>query len=80
MSTPEQRKAVARLGAFSMHARNDSRVTSAPGRKAFLESFEKKVDPEGKLSPAERTRRAEAARSAHFARMSLKRWHAKKSA
>ena len=38
----------------------------------FLDSFEKQVDPDGTLEPAERARRAESARKAHFARLALK--------
>lgn len=34
--------------------------------------FETQVDPEGRLSPAERSRRAEHARKAHFKRLALK--------
>jgi hypothetical protein len=59
------------MAAHLMHARNDSRVTSAPGRAAFLARFEREVDPDGTLDPEERARRAEQARSAYFARLSL---------
>jgi hypothetical protein len=34
--------------------------------------FEREVDPDGHLDPAERTRRAESLRQAHMARLSLK--------
>jgi hypothetical protein len=54
-----------------MHAKNDSRQTSANGRAAFLSRFEVEVDPDGALPPEERRRRAEHARSAHFARLAL---------
>ncbi len=55
-----------------MHARNDSRQTSDAGRKAFLDGFERQVDPEGVLPIAERQRRAEHARKAYFTRLALK--------
>ena len=55
-----------RLGAHSMHAKYDSRKTSEAGRQAFLRSFEQQADPEGTLDPAERARRAEHLRKAHF--------------
>lgn len=58
-----------RIGAFRLHATHDSRQTSAPGRAAFLASFERLVDPHGTLPAAERARRAAHARSAHFARL-----------
>ena len=50
---------------------HDSRETSAPGRAAFLARFEADVDPDGRLDPEERRRRAEHARSAYFARLAL---------
>ena len=45
-------------------------------RAVFEDRFEREVDPEGRLSPAERARRARSLRSAHFARLAAKR-HAK---
>lgn len=69
---PEQRTLRARIAAHAMHARHDSRATSAPGRRAFLERFEREVDPEGVLPIAERQRRAEHARKAYFTRLALK--------
>jgi hypothetical protein len=58
-----------RIGAYRMHATHDSRETSKPGRRAFMASFERLVDPDGILPPAERARRAAHARSAHFAKL-----------
>jgi hypothetical protein len=40
-------------------------------RAVFLARFERQVDPEGLLPSAERQRRAEQLRSAHFARLAL---------
>jgi len=37
-----------------------------------MERFEREVDPDGVLAPAERALRAESARKAHFARMAAK--------
>jgi len=59
------------MAAYAMHARHDSRQTSAPGRAAFRARFEREVDPDGRLDPQERARRAEQARRAYFARLSL---------
>ncbi len=69
--TPEQveHSARGRIGAYTLHATHDPKVTSAPGRAAFWRSFEKLVDPDGVLPLSERLRRADAARHAHFARM-----------
>jgi hypothetical protein len=69
--SPAERSLQARMAAHLMHAQNDSRVTSAPGRAAFLARFEREVDPDGTLDSEERARRAEQARSAYFARLSL---------
>ena len=55
-----------------MHAKNDSREVTANAREAFLARFEREVDPDGTLDPAERIRRAEHARKAYFARLALK--------
>lgn len=69
--TPEQRTLSARAAAHAMHAKHDSRVTSAPAREKFLARFLDEVDPERVLPEAERNRRAGHARKAYFARLSL---------
>jgi len=46
-------------------------VNTAPARKAFDERFVDQVDPERKLPPSERARRAEAARRLHMTRLAL---------
>ena len=70
--SPEQRVMRAKLGAYALHATHDPRETTKPGREAFLNSFERQVDPDGVLSPEERHRRAASARKAHFYRLALK--------
>lgn len=69
--TPEQRSLRARLAAHELHARHDSKQLTAPARAAFMDSFLAKVDPEGVLPEAERIRRAQHLRKAHFARLAL---------
>jgi hypothetical protein len=69
--SPAERSLRARLAAYAMHAQHDTRRTSANGRAAFLARFEREVDPAGRLDPEERRRRAEQARRAYFARLSL---------
>jgi hypothetical protein len=66
-----ERSLRARLAAYALHAQRDSRETTANGRAAFLARFDREVDPEGLLEPDERRRRAEQARRAYFARLSL---------
>ena len=69
--TPEQRMLRARLAARTMHSRHDPRETTAVGRAAFMRRFEREVDPDGVLSPAERQRRAGQALRAHMSRLAL---------
>lgn len=61
-----------RIGGFARAARHDTREMTAAGRATFLSRFERLVDPDGILPEAERARRAESARKAHFARMAFK--------
>jgi len=64
--TASERTMRARAAAYAMHARHDLRKVTQPGRDAFTARFEKQVDPEGVLPEAERIRRAECAKKAHF--------------
>ena len=66
-----ERSLRARIAAYALHAQHDPRETTAKGRAAFLARFDREVDPEGLLEPDERRRRAEQARRAYFARLSL---------
>ncbi|HEX8134352.1 MAG TPA: hypothetical protein VF880_13105 [Actinomycetes bacterium] len=69
--SPGEQSLRGRLAAHVLHARRDSRETTAKGRAAFLARFEREVDPAGDLDPSERRRRAEQARRAYFIRLSL---------
>jgi hypothetical protein len=69
--SPAERSLRARLAAHAMHARHDALETTTAARAAFLARFEAEVDPDGLLSPEERRRRAEHARSAYFTRLAL---------
>jgi hypothetical protein len=72
-ATPAERSLIAQSGAHKSWANTpDPSARTAPGRKAALERFEREVDPDGKLAPAERARRAEHARKAHFAMMAAR--------
>lgn len=62
----------ARMAAHMLHAKRDPRETTAKAREAFLGRFERAVDPDGTLPPAERQRRAEAARKAYFTGLAYK--------
>ena len=66
----EQRVLRARLAAHKLHA--SGRTNTAPGTKAFLDRFEREVDPDWTLDPAERAKRAGHARKAYFIGLALK--------
>ena len=68
--TPAERSLRARIGAHKLH--EQGKTNTAPAREAFLSRFEREVDPDGALDPAERAKRAEHARKAYFAGLALK--------
>lgn len=73
MSTPEQRSLSARIAVHSSWANTTDRTArTTPGTKAFLDRFEKQVDPEGVLSPAVRAEKAAHARKAYFLGLAAK--------
>jgi hypothetical protein len=73
---PNERILIARIAAHTSWAKTPDRAArTAAARAKFLDRFEREVDPDGKLHPLERARRAENARSAYFsslARRSVK--------
>lgn len=71
--TNSDRSLQARMAAHMSWARTaDPVARTANGRAAFLDRFEREVDPSGELSVPERKRRAEHARKAYFTRLALK--------
>ena len=54
------------LAAHAMHATHSASETTEAARKANAERSERQVDPEGKLPPVERARRAAHARNAYM--------------
>jgi hypothetical protein len=63
----------AQIAAHTSWANTEDRAArTEKARKAALDRFEHEVDPDGKLTPAERAKRAEHARKAYFARLALK--------
>ena len=65
-----------RIGAYSLHALNDTHEVSLPGRVAAASLLEARLlaelDPENRLSTAERERRLEHAKKAHFQKLALR--------
>lgn len=70
--TPEQRRRHAQMAAYAMHSKHDPRETTRAARAGFLARFEREVDPAGVLPPAERTRRAEAAKQSYMLKLAMK--------
>ena len=76
--TAAERSTRARVGAYALHAQRDARETTAAATAAKLGRFDRLVDPEGKLAPDERARRARAALRSYMAALSLKASQAKR--
>jgi hypothetical protein len=62
----------ARRAAYRLRTTHDPRETTRKARETFAERFEREVDPDGILPPAERARRAKAARRAYFTGLALR--------
>lgn len=74
--TPSQRTQRARIAAHARWSQQDGAQGTQPAREAFLARFERQVDPDNQLDPAERARRAESAKREHFQRMAYARHRA----
>jgi hypothetical protein len=71
--TPEQRVLRAQIAAHVQWSKEENpSARTENARKAFNDRFEREVDPDGKLPPSERARRAEHARKAYFKALALK--------
>jgi len=71
--TPSQRTQRARIAARARWSQQSGHDGTQAARDAFLGRFERQVDPDGVLAPAERLRRAESAKREHFQRLAFKR-------
>ncbi len=78
--TPEQRRLRAQIAANARWSREDPAPNAARGQAGLTARFEREVDPHGVLNPAERERRVECARRAHFQRLALASSRARRSA
>lgn len=73
MRTTAEHSLASRFGAHRSWANTaDRSARTAPARKALEARWERLADPDHVLPPAERAKRAESLRKAHFARMALK--------
>lgn len=66
------RKLYGRIGGLTAWATRDPDVMVGPAHRGFRARFEKLVDPEGQLDPAERAKRVERAMTAHMLALSAK--------
>lgn len=71
--TPSQRTQRARIAARARWSREDGSTGTQAARSAFMDRFERQVDPDGALDPRERARRAESAKREHFQRLAYLR-------
>lgn len=72
-ATPAERRLAAQIAANESWAKTpDPAARTAAARAALMAKFEHEADPTGTLDPAERARRAEHLRKAHFQRLALK--------
>lgn len=66
--TPAERALHSRAASHVRWSREPDRAkATAPARAGLQAKFERQVDPDGVLEPAERAKRAESARKAYFA-------------
>lgn len=72
MAINPTKAAAGRIGAHTRWAKEpDRRAATAPARKGFRARFEREIDPDGVLSPAELAIRTDHAISAHMGRLAL---------
>ncbi|TWF80033.1 hypothetical protein FHX44_115970 [Pseudonocardia hierapolitana] len=70
--TPEQRRLRAQIAAHIRWSREDPTANAVRAQAGLVARFEREIDPDGTLEPAERARRVESARKAHMKRLALK--------
>ncbi|MBO0680344.1 hypothetical protein JRC04_23000 [Mycolicibacterium sp. S2-37] len=68
-----ERRLRAQIAANTSWSHTEDRTArTAPASRAFLDRFEKQVDPDGTLTPQERAKRAENARKAYFQQLAFR--------
>jgi hypothetical protein len=78
--TPAERSLRGQIAVHESWARTPDRAArTANARQAADERFEREVDPDGVLPPAERAQRAEHARKAYFTRLALRSAQARRA-
>ena len=80
VATRAERVLVAKLAAHTSWANTPDRAArTAPARAALDARFERQVDPDRVLTPAERGRRAASARQAYYAGLALRSAQARRA-
>ena len=80
MALTEPQRLRNQLGAHTQWSRESDRPgRTAKARKAFLDRFEREVDPDGVLPTQVRAQMAESARKAYFTRLALQSVRARKA-
>jgi hypothetical protein len=69
--TSEQRRLRVQIAANTRWSREDPTPNAVRAQAGLVARFEREVDPDGVLPPAERARRVESARKAHMQRLAL---------
>jgi len=78
--TPEQRALRARIAAHSSWAKTaNRRARTQPGSQALLAKLAAEVDPDGLMSPEDRAKAVENAKSAYFSRLAMRAAAARRS-
>ncbi|SFF11884.1 hypothetical protein [Blastococcus tunisiensis] len=78
---PQTARLRAQVAAHARWAKETDRTAAtAAAREAAERRWDRQVDPDGKLDPAERAKRAESALKAEMARLNLRRRMARRKA
>ncbi|MGD0861778.1 MAG: hypothetical protein ABSA21_03340 [Candidatus Limnocylindrales bacterium] len=72
MSADASRKIYGRIGGLTAWSRLDPEVMVGPAHRGFRARFERLVDAEGQLDPAERAKRIDRALRAHMLTLAAK--------
>jgi hypothetical protein len=72
MTNRERQASWGRIGGLTAWSRHDAETMTGAAHRGFRARFEREVDPEGTLPPAERAERAERARRAWMLQLAAK--------
>jgi hypothetical protein len=79
-ATVSERSQIAKIAAHAKWAKTDDRpAATQAARDGMLRKFEDEVDPDRRLLPEERAKRAESARRAFYQRIALKSAQARRA-